>query len=298
MPGGQLPRTPAETPDPSLRDAIRAAAQRLALAGVHSPRADATALAGHVLGISAAEAERLALLGRTWSPAHAGAYDDLIGQRSDRVPLQHLTGRAAFRHVELSVGPGVFVPRPETEMLVDLALRHAQPGAVVVDLCTGSGAIAAALATERPDLTIHAVEVDPMAHAWAARNLSALAPRVDLQLGDATHPETLADLDGTVDVVVSNPPYIPSGAVPVDAEVAEHDPELALYGGSEDGLRVPMGVAARAGSLLRSGGWLIMEHADVQGADLVGRLVAAGWANVTDHADLAGRPRTVTAQRI
>ncbi|HEX2704522.1 MAG TPA: peptide chain release factor N(5)-glutamine methyltransferase, partial [Candidatus Lustribacter sp.] len=203
-----------------------------------------------------------------------------------------------FRRLTLSVGPGVFVPRPETELLVGHALR-ALSGVdrpLVVDLCTGSGAIALSVKSECPRARVVAVELSAHAHAWATENVTRTSLAVELHLGDAT--TALPELDGTADVVVSNPPYIPVGAVPVDPEVRDHDPEVALYGGSSDGLAIPLQVAERAASLLRSGGTLVMEHGDTQGAALVRALAETGWwTSVTDHPDLVGKPRHVVARR-
>jgi release factor glutamine methyltransferase len=192
----------------------------------------------------------------------------------------------------------VFVPRPETEVTAGLAIEAALPldAPVVVDLCTGSGAIALAVADEVPASHVYAVELAPEAHAWAARTVASTWLPVELRLGDAT--TAFPELDGTVDVVVSNPPYIPVGMVPVDPEVRDHDPDVALYGGSADGLAVPLAVAARAAVLLRPGGTLVMEHADTQGASLPAALERAGsWLDIVDHADLTGRPRATVATR-
>jgi release factor glutamine methyltransferase len=283
--------------EPDLRGAVRAAASRLAEAGVASAESDAVALAAHALGWSVGDVRKAMVLG---APAPA-AYEALVAERAARVPLQHLTGRAGFRRLELEVGPGVFVPRPETEGVAGLAIEAARAAGerpVVVDLCTGSGAIALAVADEVPAARVYAAELAPEAHAWAARNVAATGLGVELRLGDATSAQVLAELDGRVDVVVSNPPYIPVGMVPVDAEVREHDPSVALYGGSEDGLAVPLAVAARAAVLLRPGGTLVMEHADTQGESLPAALQRTGcWRDVVDHADLTGRPRATVARR-
>jgi release factor glutamine methyltransferase len=190
------------------------------------------------------------------------------------------------------------VPRPETEVVAGLAIRacegHDAP--VVVDLCTGSGAIALSVKDEVPAARVHAVELSGLAVAWAARNRDDLGLDVDLREGDAT--SAFPDLDEAVDVVVSNPPYIPVGAVPLDPEVRDHDPELALYGGSADGLAIPLAVAGRAATLLRDGGVLVMEHADVQGESLPAALRATGcWTDVHDEHDLTGRPRATVAVR-
>jgi len=166
----------------------------------------------------------------------------------------------------------------------------------VVDLCTGSGAIALAIKDEVPAAEVHGVELSDLAHAWAIRNRDDLGLDVDIRLGDAT--SAFPDLEAAVDVVVSNPPYIPVGAVPNDPEVRDHDPDVALYGGSADGLRIALEVAARAAVLLRTGGFFVMEHADVQGDSLPAALRAAGcWRDIQDHVDLNGRPRAVTAVR-
>jgi release factor glutamine methyltransferase len=286
----------------SLRDAVRAASRQLAAAGVEQADVDAVALAAHALRTSAGDVHRLMVLGAD-APPGLDAMEALVAERARRVPLQHLTGRAPFRHLELSVGPGVFVPRPETEMVAGLAvpLLRELAGAerrapVVVDLCTGSGAIALSLKQEVPAASVHAVELSDLAHAWAVRNRDDLGLDVEMLLGDAT--TAFAELEGEVDVVVSNPPYIPVGAVPNDPEVRDHDPDVALYGGSADGLRIPLEVAARAGALLHEGGVLLMEHADVQGRSLPAALRATGvWADVEDHDDLAGRPRVTRAVR-
>ena len=285
----------------SLRDAVRAAVGTLTEAGIDSAEFDAVTLAAHVLGTTTSEVRKLMVMG---APAPDGL-DDLVDERARRVPLQHLTGKAGFRRLELSVGPGVFVPRFETELVAGIAITHLlgvvaptrSPGLrVVVDLCSGSGAIALAIKDEIPAAEVHVVELSDLAHAWGLRNRDDLGLDVDLRLGDATL--AFPDLEGVVDVVVSNPPYIPVGAVPNDPEVRDHDPEVALYGGSSDGLRIPQQVAARAAVLLRPGGFFVMEHADVQGNSLPAALGATGaWVDIQDHADLNGRPRVVTAVR-
>jgi release factor glutamine methyltransferase len=293
----------------SLREAVRHAAKVLAEAGIDSAESDAVSLAASALKTTTSNVHKLMIMG---APAPEGL-DDLVAERARRVPLQHLTGKSGFRRLELSVGPGVFVPRFETELVAGLAISHLLLGkprdgavltptpslglrAVVVDLCTGSGAIALAIKDEVPAADVHAVELSDLAHAWAIRNRDDLGLDVDIRLGDATL--AFPDLEAGVDLVVSNPPYIPVGAVPNDPEVRDHDPALALYGGSPDGLRIPMEVAARAAALLRPGGLIVMEHADVQGRSLPAALRAAGsWREVQDHVDLNGRPRAVTAIR-
>lgn len=273
-----------------IDEVLRAAAARLQAAGVASARHDAEELAGHVLGVSRA---KLVLLDRLPAAA-ATRYAELVDQRAARVPLQHLTGVAGFRRLELAVGPGVFVPRPETEVLVEWALSRLGPGALVVDLCAGSGAVALAIADEAPGTTVHAVEIDQYALAWAARNVEATGLPVRLHRGDVADPALLAPLAGTVDLVTANPPYIPVGAT-VEREVAEHDPPAALWGGP-DGLDTVRAVERAAARLLRPGGLVGVEHADVQGESVPAVFARAGWTDVTDHPDLAGRPRFTTAR--
>ena len=218
-----------------------------------------------------------------------------MARRAERQPLQHLTGVAGFRHVELAVGPGVFVPRPETELLAGWAIEHAGALAepVLVDLCTGSGAIARALADEVPQARLHAVELDEEALGWAQRNLAGTG--VDLRHGSMG--DAFGDLDGSVDVVVCNPPYIPLDAwESVAPEARDHDPHLALFSGDDglDAFRLLETVARR---LLRPGGVVGAEHADAQGASAPEVFQRVGhWCEVEDHLDLAGRPRFVTAR--
>lgn len=288
----------------SLRSLVDAATATLDEGGVPTPRTDALLLAAHVLGCDRGEVERRMLLGSEAEEGRAGRFDALVAERAARVPLQHLTGTAPFRRLELEVGPGVFVPRPETEQAVDhvLAALEGIEDPVVVDLCTGSGALALGVADEAPQTEVIAVELSDLALAWAARNIETTGLPVRLVAADATADPArvpdLADLVGRVDVVVSNPPYVPVGMVPVDPEVADHDPDIALYGGSEDGLVIPLAVAAAAARLLRPGGRLVMEHAEGQGESLPRALAATGaWGDVADHPDLAGRPRTATARR-
>lgn len=271
------------------REVLARAAERLREAGVASPEHDAAELLAHVLGTTRGN---LALVADVPGD-RLGEYDALVARRAAREPLQHLTGVAYFRHVELLVGPGVFVPRPETELLAGWAIEHATGSSVVVDLCTGSGAIAKAVADEVPDARVHAVELDESAYAWAERNLAGTG--VDLRHGDFA--TAFDDLLGTVDVVTCNPPYVPLEAwESVAPEARDHDPHLALFSGA-DGLDAIRTLADRAARLLRTGGVLGFEHADVQGESAPAVLAATGrWADVRDHLDLAGRPRFTTAR--
>jgi release factor glutamine methyltransferase len=279
----------------AIRELRRRAAARLREAGVASPDFDADELLAHALGVS-----RASLPLRDHVPAdRVDAFWALVERRAAREPLQHLTGTVAFRHVELAVGPGVFVPRPETELLAGWAVEQARAlvaagvEPVVVDLCTGSGAVAKAIAQEVPEARVYAVELDPGAHAWAERNLAGTGVR--LRLGDMA--DEPADLDGQVDVVTCNPPYIPLEAwESVAPEARDHDPEPALFSGV-DGLDAYRVLERRAARLLRPGGVIGAEHADVQGEAAPALFTGSGrWREVVDHPDLAGRPRFVTAR--
>jgi release factor glutamine methyltransferase len=232
----------------------------------------------------------------------AAKFAVLVEQRVSRVPLQHLTGTAAFRFLDLAVGPGVFVPRPETELIAGWVLTRIAglPSPTVVDLGSGSGAIALSVAHEHPGARVLAVERDDGAIEWTRHNAATRAAAgdtpVEVLSGDMTDPGLLRELDGAVDVVVSNPPYVPDGAR-LPREVADHDPPLALWGGP-DGLDVVRGLLLTAARLLHPGGWLGIEHADQQGSALPALVRASGgWREVGDHIDLAGRPRYTTAQR-
>lgn len=281
-----------------LRLALLEAERLLAEARVPSPRVDAELLAAHLLGI---ERTRLPLVPHL-DPAVADAYRHLVALRAQRVPLQHITGTAVMGAVTLAVGPGVFVPRPETELMLAWGLAELQgiPAPTVVDLCAGSGALAVAVAAARPDARVHAVELDPMALAWARRNVEARAAAgehpVRLHAGDVTSAGVLVELEGTVDLVLCNPPYVPDGAV-LPPEVADHDPPRAVFGGPE-GLDVLGPSITTALRLLRPGGALAVEHDDGHG-HLVPALLAGRRAltDVAEHSDLAGRPRFATARR-
>ncbi|MFP5368702.1 MAG: peptide chain release factor N(5)-glutamine methyltransferase, partial [Actinomycetes bacterium] len=274
----------------SLADAVTQATAILRDAGVPSPRVDAELLADHLLKVGLGRL-RAMMLGD--SPAPDG-YAELVAERASRVPLQHITGVAHFRYLELAVGPGVFVPRPETESVVQLVIDHVKgmPHPRIIDLGTGSGAIAGSIAHEAPGAEVHAVEYSAFAHAWAAKNLSPLGVR--LVLGDLR--DALPELNGTFDVVVSNPPYIPAEAIPNEPEVALHDPPEALYGGGADGMELPTAAAASAARLLRPGGYFVMEHAEVQAGWIAAMLARTGnWTAVSTHLDLNGKERATSA---
>ena len=277
----------------SLAEALRSAELHLTASGVPSPRVDAELIAAHLLGV-----DRTALWRHLYQPVPE-RFDSLVARRAQREPLQHLTGTAHFRTVSLAVGRGVFCPRPETELVAGAAidllvgLGARTRSARVVDLCSGSGAIAAAVAAEVPDTEVHAVEVDPDAAVWLRQN----AARYGFAVHVADLEGCLPELDRSVDVVVANPPYIPVGSVPRDPEVAHFDPPLALYSGL-DGLRHVKAVEETARRLLRPGGVAVVEHGDLQGRSVPEVFATAGgWADVVDHVDLTGRDRFVTAVR-
>jgi len=271
---------------------VAQATQRLADAGVPSPRFDAEELAAFVHGVKRGE------LHHVKDADFDARYWEAVARREAREPLQHITGRAFFRYLELAVGPGVFVPRPETESVVGWAIDAVRAMDVVepliVDLCTGSGAIALALAQEVPRSRVHAVELSEEALDYARKNVEG--SRVVLHQGDAL--TALPELDGQVDLVVSNPPYIPLTEWEyVAPEARDHDPELALFSG-QDGLDTIRGIERTAHRLLRPGGVVVIEHADTQGGQVPWIFTEErGWADAADHPDLNNRPRFATARR-
>lgn len=313
----------------TIRDMLVDAEQRLTRAGVPSPSFDAAELAAFVLGTT----RMRIVLQDTFTPEQRVQFERLITQRASRVPLQHLTGVAGFRRIELSVGPGVFIPRPETELMTEAAIRTLSVAApadrIAVDLCSGSGAVALAMATEVPDAQIHAVELSNDAVKWTQRNIdrysadvatvgSTIVAYASDAMTCAEPGQPLATLAGRVSVVTANPPYIPLAMVPTEIEVKEHEPRMALYGG-DDGLDVVRGLIRTAAILLRRGGLLVIEHADVQGAEaglagVPGTLQAhvsdaelelathtpSGeplWTRVDDRPDLNHKPRFTLATR-
>lgn len=274
-----------------LRQAIETAAATLSEAGIDSARTDAELLAAHVIGC---ERGRLATVD-TVEPGFLRRFEDLVRVRASRKPLQHITGTAAFGPVCLTVGPGVFIPRPETEALLEWALAQRFPESpVIVDLCTGSGALAVALAACITGARITAVDDDPDALAYARRNADGTP--VQVIAGDVADPGLLPDLAGVVDLVVANPPYIPAGAR-LEPEVALHDPAHALFGGP-DGMAVIADVVARAAEWLTPGGLLAVEHDDTTSAATAAIITGSGcFEAVAPHTDLTGRSRFVTARR-
>ncbi|MEO0060777.1 MAG: hypothetical protein RL343_395 [Actinomycetota bacterium] len=280
-----------------LRDLVEHAAKRFYEAGIDSAMVDAELLAGHVLNLTRGGIQSEIISGAQINDSQADAITALYARRLSREPLQHITGKAYFRNLELEVGRGVFIPRPETEFVAQLAIDALRAVAsdepIAIDLGTGSGAIALAMATEVGNAKIYAVEKSGDAISFTRKNFAKCAPEnAVLFHGDLA--DAFGELDGKVSVVASNPPYIPLAAVPRDVEVRLHDPELALYGGA-DGMQVMHQVSATAKRLLHTGGTLVVEHADSQSQQVSQLLLADGWRQVRAHKDLTGRDRAVTA---
>jgi len=277
-----------------LRQAIDRAAAVLSAAGIDSPRVDAELLAAHLAGT---DRGRLALIDAPGGD-FLHRFNEMVEARSQRTPLQHITGTAAFGTLQLRVGPGVFIPRPETEAMLEWAQRQRLPrNPVIVDLCTGSGALAIALSRHRPDARVIGIDDDPTALTYARENAESALVRTEFVEADVTDPELLPDLDGSVHLVVANPPYIPAAAV-LQPEVAQHDPHHALFGGP-DGMAVIDPIVTLAARWLQPEGLIAIEHDDTTSAETVELLTDTRlFVDVTARHDLTGRPRFVTATRI
>ncbi|MCR6689277.1 peptide chain release factor N(5)-glutamine methyltransferase [Cellulomonas sp.] len=288
---------------PGVRALVEGAVRVLDEAGVPSPRVDATALAAYALGLPRLE---LALAPDPAPDGFVEEFAGLVERRRSREPLQHIVGSTVFRYLTLRVEPGVFVPRPETEVVaqvaIDEAARLVAAGGrpLVVDLCCGTGAIALSVDTEVPGADVVAVDLSAEAVGLTRANHGAVGTLgMRVEQGDVRDPALLAELAGRVDVLVSNPPYVPPDAVPREPEVRDHDPDLALYGGGLDGLDVPRAVLAAAARLLAPGGLLVMEHAEVQDAAVRQAAAATGaFEQVRTLPDLTGRPRMLVARRV
>lgn len=277
----------------SVLTALRAARAELDRAENPTPRVDTELLLAHVLGRSRSQL----LTGPDLTDAELAEFERLIALRAGGRPLQHLTGTAAFRHLEVSVGPGVFIPRPETELILDLAAQDLAEAGLVVDLCAGSGAIALSVQQEYPTATVLAVERSASALAWLRRNVAGSGDQVQVVAGDVTDPQLLAEQAGRFDVVLSNPPYVPTEIRSELRPEVGHDPDEAVFAGA-DGLALMPALAATAARLLRPGGRFVVEHDDSHGESLPALVAATGqWAAVMDHPDLTGRPRFVSAIR-
>jgi release factor glutamine methyltransferase len=294
-----------------LRTVLVDAERRLAAAGVPDPRVDSELMLAKVLDVSRT---RL-VLSNDVDSSELGRFEIMVARRASRVPLQHILGEAPFRYRMLQVGRGVFIPRPETEIVTEAGIRALRaastPAPIAVDLCSGSGSVALALATEVAEATVYAVELAADAVTWLIRNveqaqaeLVAVRSVVHVVHADAgtVHEQELSELVGLVDVVVCNPPYIPAGALPRDPEVREFDPPVALYGG-DDGLDVVRAIAISAAALLRPGGTLVVEHGDAQGTSAAEAGVPfvlrdnGSYDQVNDRVDLVGRDRFTMAVR-
>lgn len=297
-----------------LRDAVK----KLESAGVESAEYDARLLLSKACGVSLAELNKALILGdlTDFSPDYASKYSDFVTRRASREPLQHIVGRAPFRYLDLQVGKGVFVPRPETEVVVEAGLDWLRESGIskptVVDLCAGSGAIGLSVATEVADAQVWAVEKSPEAFQYLRKNFEETAKnyenmqissRYHAVIADATKahisdltPE-LAQICGKVDLVITNPPYVPESQVPEQVEVREYDPPLALYGGSADGLAIPEQIMRAAFALLRCGGAMVMEHDISQGDALKKYAESVGFSRARVGNDLTGRPRYTFAEK-
>ena len=278
-----------------LRELVAHSVEKFESVGIHSAQVDAELIAAFILGKSRGEIQSAIIAGLEVAEADAKTYTELSARRFAREPLQHLTGKAYFRQLELNVGKGVFIPRPETETVVQIAIDALRQSKIekpiAVDLGTGSGAIALSMHVEVPSAKVYAIEKSPAAYEFTKLNFEKY-PGAELVLGDLA--DSFIQLNGSVSVVVSNPPYIPAAMVPIDPEVHLHEPELALYGGA-DGLDVIRVISKVAHRLLLSGGTLVLEHADTQSEMVCELLLADGWRDVLAHKDLTGRDRAVSA---
>lgn len=276
---------------------LQQSAAQLSQAGVLSPEVDSELLAAHCLGITRSELGVAIALNSEFPEEKIAVFSDGVSRRANREPLQHITGLAAFRHLELSVGKGVFTPRPETEQVVSFAMEKIASfeHPVVVDLCSGSGAIALSFATERPGAKVFAVEKSKEAFEFLKHNSNKYGLGLG-QLSNVDLQDCLTEMESVADLVISNPPYIPNEAIPVDLEVQLHEPAISLYGGV-DGLDVIRQILSKAKQLLRTGGLLVLEHADTQALSIRELLLAEGWINVNSRKDLAGKDRMISATK-
>lgn len=245
-------------------------------------------------------------LGDITDEAHNEMFRDWMCRRIQREPVQHIVGHAPFRFMDVEVGPGVFIPRPETELLIDATLEYVSSlpshhdgvaeSVRIVDLCAGSGVLGLAAATEIPHSEVWAVELSEKAFEYTQRNARSVnPPQYHAVLADATSADTLRELDGTIDIVVSNPPYIPLRDIPEQTEAREYDPDLALYGASEDGMAIPQKIIDRAYALLRSHGLLAMEHDWQQGYTTCEVAKQIGFTHVETRKDFAHKDRFLYA---
>jgi len=283
-----------------IKQILRSAKERLLAAGINE--IDAEHLFAYVVGLSRMDLHNpVKLEAALQSLGDFGVIEDtfakLISRRANHEPLQYLTGISYFRHLEIEVGPGVLVPRPESELLVDAVLTHIsnlsdREGEIsVIDLGSGSGALALAIATEAPKSRVIAVEKSPEAIYWLKKNVAAISENVRVVESDVKQA-----LPGVkCDIVIANPPYIPNSQT-LPRDVAEHEPSVALYGGVT-GMEVPSLFIEAASRLLKSGGVLAIEHTELQG-DEIAALLAKDFIEISLHRDLTDRPRWTSAVRI
>ena len=278
-----------------VSELLSESSSKLKEAGVISATVDAELITCFCLGISRSELSLMVATNQEFPQESLDKFQVALARRVARQPLQHITGTAPFRHLELKVGPGVFTPRPETEQVVGFAMEKITnfQSPLIVDLCSGSGAIAISLATEIPESKVFAVEKSEEAFGYLLQNAASYGlSKVNLRNEDLQN--SLSELDGKVDLVISNPPYIPNDAIPIDLEVQLHEPSMSLYGGV-DGLDVIRQISIRAKKLLKSGGLLVLEHADSQSNAIGKLLLAGGWLEIEARADLAGKERMISA---
>lgn len=282
-----------------FRELVEQLDQQFATAGIESSRTDAELLVAHCAELDRSELAIKIILDESIEDVTLATIAALAARRAKREPLQHLTGKAYFRNLELSVGPGVFVPRPETEGVAQLAIDAlkavANPNPIAIDLATGSGAIALSLATEVTHAKVFAVELNPDSMKYTRRNFERYASE-NAVLSEGDLAVAFDELAGQVDVLVSNPPYIPEAMIPIYPEVANFDPAMALYGGN-DGLDLVRVIAKRGLMLLKPGATIVLEHADIQGEAVRGILESEGYRQVRQHRDFNLRDRAVTAVR-
>ncbi|OZG65377.1 protein-(glutamine-N5) methyltransferase, release factor-specific [Bifidobacterium hapali] len=292
----------------TVAEMIRSAARTLRDAGVDTPEHDAKLLFAEATGRELRDVDKAMLMDDAWELDETTRehFRSMITRRTSREPLQYIVGHAPFRYLDVQVGPGVFIPRPETETVVQAGLdwitQHGLYAPRVVDLCAGSGVIGLSVVTEVRGAEVWAVELSADAYAWTERNRESVAHRdpsagynYHLEQGDATSPLTLPQLDGTIDLVITNPPYVPLSQIPQQPEVRDHDPDMALYGGSADGAVIPEQIILRAAGLLRTGGALVMEHDISQADQLVAFARANGFIEARTGNDWTGRPRYLFA---
>lgn len=292
----------------SLRHMLAEATGRLKDAGIETARYDARLLFAEACGISPRDIDKALVMSDSIdvTDEQLAAFRSMMDRRASREPLQYIVGHVPFRYLDVQVGPGVFIPRQETEIVVqagiDWLTREGLYAPKVVDLCAGSGAIGLSIVTEVRGAEVWAVEKYQQTLEWTKRNAKRVADKdpaagynYHLEAGDATDATTLAALNGSIDLVVTNPPYVPMSQPPTQPEVRDYDPQAALYGGSADGTLIPERIIRRAFALLRDGGVLVLEHDITQADRLLTYALANGFSQARTGADYTSRPRYLFA---